>query len=340
MSRVPEGAATRPVALVGAALGRFRPASTETAVDTIAALTERLAVLLTAGVPVSSAWGHLGGGPDGGDGSVAGTADDAVLAAAAHAAAQGDPVAPAIASATMTQPEASASWPVLAAAWGVAEESGAPLAVSLRDLAAGLRDEAQLRREVRTALAGPAASARLVTALPLLAVGFGATLGFDTIAVLFANPLGLACLLIGSVLLWAGRRWNASLAARASRGRGDSGLELELLAVALSSGASIERARATVDRAMADHRLIRHDARGIDAMLALAERAGAPVAELLRAEAFRLRRAARAAGAERAAALGVRLMVPLGVCVLPSFVLLGVAPLMISVVSGTLGGAA
>jgi len=32
-------------------------------------------------------------------------------------------------------------------------------------------------------------------------------------------------------------------------------------------------------------------------------------------------------------------MLPLGVCVLPAFVLLGVAPLMISVISGTLGGA-
>ena len=74
-------------------------------------------------------------------------------------------------------------------------------------------------------------------------------------------------------------------------------------------------------------------------MLELSARAGAPVAELLKAEAFRVRRAARADGTARAAALGVRLMLPLGVCVLPAFVLLGVAPLMISVISGTLGGA-
>jgi tight adherence protein B len=31
-------------------------------------------------------------------------------------------------------------------------------------------------------------------------------------------------------------------------------------------------------------------------------------------------------------------MIPLGCCVLPAFVLLGVAPLLISVVTGTLGG--
>ncbi len=347
----------RPSQLLGVVRRLRRHDDPAAEIDAIAGVAERLAVLLSAGVPAPAAWGHLGNGDDraranhlsgetdgGGSGSDRrpdrATADAAVLAAAADAAAQGEPVAPAIAGARAATPAASTAWPVLAAAWSVAEESGAPLAASLRDLAAGLRDEAQMRREVRAALAGPAASARLVTTLPLLAVLFGATLGFDTVAVLFANPLGLACLAVGSALLWAGRRWNAALAARASRGRGDAGLELELLAIAMSSGASIERAREVVGRAMGDHRLVADGARHVDTVLELATRAGAPVAELLRAEALRLRRAARAAGAERAAALGVRLMVPLGLCVLPSFVLLGVVPLMISVISGTLGGAA
>jgi tight adherence protein B len=357
-----DGAASRTPSRLDLVWSRLRrkPVDAALEVDTIAAVAERLAVLLAAGVPAPAAWGHVGERSEGSDGAgpgphpgtgqagARGTSrspgdgprpDDVVLAAAATAAAEGESVAQAISAARLTTPGASA-WPVLAAAWSVAEESGAPLAASLRDLAAGLRDEAQLRREVRAALAGPAASARLVTTLPLLAVAFGATLGFDTVAVLFANPLGLACLLFGTALLWAGRRWNAALAARASRGRGDAGLELELLAVGMSSGASIERARAVVHRAMAEHGLRPDDGRSADVMLDLAARAGAPVAELLRAEAFRLRRAARAAGAERAAALGVRLMVPLGLCVLPSFVLLGVAPLMISVISGTLGGAA
>ena len=352
MTNPTDGAASQrpsPLDLVGSRLRR-KPVDAALEVDTIAAVAERLAVLLAAGVPAPAAWGHVGERSEGADAAGArGTSrstgdaprpDAVVLAAAATAAAEGEPVAQAISAARLTTPGASAAWPVLAAAWSVAEASGAPLAASLRDLAAGLRDEAQLRREVRAALAGPAASARLVTTLPLLAVAFGATLGFDTVAVLFANALGLACLVFGTALLWAGRRWNAALAARASRGRGDAGLELELLAVGMSSGASIERARAVVHRAMAEHGLRPDDGRSADAMLDLAARAGAPVAELLRAEAFRLRRAARAAGAERAAALGVRLMVPLGLCVLPSFVLLGVAPLMISVISGTLGGAA
>ena len=302
-------------------------------VDDIASITERLAVLLAAGVPASNVWRHLQ--PAGESAS----ADTVVLSAAAQAAAVGEPVGPVIVATSREHPDASSAWPVLAAAWTVAAESGAPLAVSLRDLAMVLRDEAQLRREVGAALAGPAARARLVMALPAIAVLFGATLGFDTLGVLFGNPLGLACLGVGALFLWGGRRWNARLARTASQSRADAGLELELLAIAMSSGASVDRARDLARRVMRDALPHVGDGAQVDAVLELSARAGAPVAELLKAEAFRVRRAARADGAARAAALGVRLMLPLGVCVLPAFVLLGVAPLMISVISGTLGGA-
>ena len=96
--------------------------------------------------------------------------DDLVRAAAASAAAAGEPVAAAITAARATAPGSAAQWTVLATAWAVAASSGAPLAASLRELGAALRDEAQLRREVGSALAGPIASARLVLALPLIAI--------------------------------------------------------------------------------------------------------------------------------------------------------------------------
>ncbi|WP_448809209.1 type II secretion system F family protein [Agromyces bauzanensis] len=339
-----------PRALVGLAdrvVALRHPPDPAADVDAVAAVTERLAVLLSAGVPSPTAWAHVGGG-SGVDARLSSRSrrgrgsdsDRAVLAAAAGAAADGASVAVAIAGARAGDSDVSAEWSVLAAAWAVAAESGAPLAMSLRDLAAALRDEAQLRREVRTALAGPVASARLVVALPLVAIGFGALAGFDTVAVLFGNPLGMACVVLGGLLLWAGRRWSARLASRASVSRADAGLELELLAIAMSGGASVERARDVVREALRSNAMATHDLGASDAVIALAARAGAPVAELLRAEAFRLRRVARAEGAARAAALGVRLMLPLGACVLPAFVLLGVVPLLVSVVSGTLGGAA
>jgi tight adherence protein B len=319
-------------------LGRFdawagvrRRVDTVIAVDTVASAAERLAALLSAGVAPGAAWRNVVSDASEGDASV--------VAAAADAASEGEPVALALDAARRAHADASPAWSVLAAAWSVADAAGAPLASCLTMLASALRDEAQLRREARAALAGPAASARLVTALPLIAVAFGALLGFDTLGVLFGNPLGLACLVLGSLFLWAGARWSRSLVARAAVAQPAAGLELELLAVALSSGASLERSQRIVVSALHDHLPGIASSGAAQPVVEVAERAGAPVAELLRAEAARLRGAARAEGAMRAAALGVRLMVPLGCCVLPAFVLVGVAPLMISVVTGTLGGA-
>lgn len=324
--------------LRGAIAARLRRPDPAVEIDRVAVVAEQLSVLMSAGVSAASGWGHV----------AAGGGDAVIARAAAAAAREGEPVDAAILDACDLGGAADRhrdrgrddAWATLAAAWSVAAASGAPLAANLRDLAAALRDEAQLRREVRAALAGPRSSARMVMALPLVAVGFGALLGFDTAGVLFGNPLGLACLGIGLLLLWAGYRWNRALAARAAPDHAAAGLELDLLAIAMSGGVSVPRARALVDAALDAGAIARGRAAEVDGVIALAAAAGAPLAELLRAEAFRLRRAARADGAARAAALGVRLMLPLGACVLPAFVVLGVAPLVISVVTGTFGSAA
>ena len=57
---------------------------------------------------------------------------------------------------------------------------------------------------------------------------------------------------------------------------------------------------------------------------------GAPSAAVLYSQADALRRSRRAEGRRRAATLGVRLVVPLGLCSLPAFVALTVVPLLLS----------
>ncbi len=320
---------------------RSRP-DPSAAIDRVAAACERLAALLTAGLAPAAAWRNVDPSTDErpSDGPRDATAgDDHVIAAAAAAAGEGAPVADAIAHARVAWPDAAPAWSVLAAAWAVADASGAPLATCLAALAAALRAEAQLHREAAAALAGPAASAKLVAALPVIALAFGALLGFDTVGVLFGNPIGLGCLALGTALLWAGTRWSRRMVARAAASRPTGALELDLLAVAVSSGTSLARAEGIVADALRTHVPEQAGSASAAPVLRLAERAGAPVGELLRAEAHRRRGAAQATAAVRAAALGVRLMIPLGCCVLPAFVLLGVAPLLISVVTGTLGGA-
>ena len=70
-------------------------------------------------------------------------------------------------------------------------------------------------------------------------------------------------------------------------------------------------------------------------MLDLSRRAGVPAAGLLRSEAVELRRQARADVARRAQALSVRLMIPLGLCVLPAVMVLSVVPLVVTVLGST-----
>ena len=349
-------------------------------IEQVAAVTQRLAVLLSAGVSPVSAWGYLlpvrettaGSGAEPitsgrrGNSPPAGRADSAttgILQAAARAATRGNGVADAIAGQAHRQarehppsgaarrgpasaraerrgdsPEsAERAWLGLAAAWQVATQAGAPLAGCLRELAASLRDLAQVQRDLEVALAAPRATARLVMVLPVIGVLFGSLMGFDSLHTRFATVPGLVCLGGGALLMLGAASWSRALVRRAAPTELTPGLRLELMAIAMSGGGSVDRSRALVQAAAGRYGITSDsDVDPIDRVLALSMRAGVPAAELLRSEAEQLRRDARSAGQRRAATLSVTLMLPLGLCVLPAFMLVGVVPLLISVLSSTM----
>ncbi len=64
-------------------------------------------------------------------------------------------------------------------------------------------------------------------------------------------------------------------------------------------------------------------------VLAFAALTGAPSSAILHAQAARLRRERNRAAEQHAAALGVKLVVPLGLCSLPAFVCLGIVPVLL-----------
>lgn len=284
----------------------------------IARVAQRLAVLLAAGVAPASAWRHAGA---------------STRSPVARRVAAGADIAAAAAGCSGLQREA---WLGLAAAWSVAAESGSPLAAALRDYALSLRELGDAERDARVALAGPVATARMVVALPAVGVLFGLALGFNTVATLIGTPIGWGCLAVGGGLLLLAHLWNARLVRSARPGSATPGLGCELMAIAMAGGASLDRSRSMVEAALERHGIAAE--RGdVDAVLELSRSAGVPAAELLRSEARELRAAARAAAQERAAALSVRLMLPLGLCVLPAFLALGVVPLLATVVASTVG---
>lgn len=70
----------------------------------------------------------------------------------------------------------------------------------------------------------------------------------------------------------------------------------------------------------------------LQAALSFAALTGAPAAPLLYAEAAQRRRRAQREAEKRAAALGVKLVVPLGLCSLPAFICLGIVPVVVAMV--------
>ena len=284
-------------------------------------MTQRLAVLLAAGVIPASAWRHVAHSTGSGIAAVVASAGSAATADAISAAVVG--------RGTLEV----GAWNGLAAAWSVATRAGAPLASCLRDYSQSLRDLAQCQRDASVALAAPVATARMVMVLPAVGVLLSLALGFNTLATLFGTPIGWACLVVGCALLAAAHRWNRGMVERARPDEAAPGMGCDLMAIAVSGGGSLDGARSILAEAVEKFGLDRII--GVDEVLELSRSAGAPAAELLRSEAEEQRRVARADAQEKAAALAVRLMLPLGLCVLPAFMVLGVFPLLVTVISST-----
>lgn len=104
---------------------------------------------------------------------------------------------------------------------------------------------------------------------------------------------------------------------------------------ALLLGASWEEAwQKNTEAQIARHRLTR----ALEHALAPAWRDGANPVPLLKGQARTIRAARARKAREAAAALGVRLTLPLGLCYLPAFILLGVVPIIIGITRQLLAG--
>ncbi|MCW2289736.1 tight adherence protein B [Leucobacter luti] len=293
-------------------------------------MARRCAVLLRGGVPATRVCAVL-------DREAAGKErterDTTSLRKIAARAARGDPVAEAIAA------EDAPPWRVLAVAWRLAEESGAPLAPALDRIGGALRELERLGERREVLLSGPRATVRLVAALPLLSFGIGALLGFNPLGVLL-SPAGVALFCGGGTLLGAGVAWARMMRRRVERADRVDGIECELVWVALGGGAAPETASRRVVDAIDEFGAswVRFDRFVSDGLLATTIRTaaatGVSLRPLLLEEAAGARARAHAELEQAAERLGIRVLLPLGLCVLPAFVALGVAPVVISMLGG------
>jgi len=217
-----------------------------------------------------------------------------------------------------------------------------------------LRDRAACRAELAVAASQAQLSARLLSALPFLLLG-GAILVSSQFRSSLWSPIVLCPLLIGVALNRIGWRWITSLIARAVHdGPDDIGQLTEHLCVSLRTGLSMtlacERWRSVspVGSSVAD--LISAGAPLEEALLPLAnlypitgknlghiiveaERDGLPILDTVLRLAADHRNERRRQIDTRIRQLPTRLSIPLVLCVLPSFLLLSVAPLVLASLS-------
>lgn len=131
----------------------------------------------------------------------------AVLRPAATAAALGEGVPAALEAEAARRPEVAHDLRRVAGAWALADQHGVPLADLLAGVHADLRWRLAYAGRVGAALAGPRATAAVLTGLPVLGILLGELVGAAPLQVLRSGVLGQVLVVAGVGLAAAGAAW-------------------------------------------------------------------------------------------------------------------------------------
>lgn len=241
-------------------------------------------------------------------------------------------------------------------AWRLSVEAGVPLADAIDVGVELLRADRRAASQLEVALAGPRATIRVLTLLPLAGPLLGAAFGVSPAAWL-SSPISVASVLAGVALMGFGRWWCARLIAGVSRAPdGADPVEIagttDLLALVLRGGCGVvdgleQVAAVSGPQVAADLASVAAAVRwgmpwtqawgavgsgwsAVARAVVLADALGVPPSGPLSRAAADQRRD-HATGIEIATArLGVRIVLPLGLAFLPAFVLVGLVPLVLA----------
>ena len=241
---------------------------------------------------------------------------------------------------------------------------GTPLADILEAVASGVAESGRAESSRRAALTGPRTTARLLACLPVVGLGLGMLVGADPAALLLDGGVGSVLGALGVALMVVGHLITGRLVQAAVAGDDvvDEALVLDLAAAALSAGASVPGVLTSLAQALQEENAgvvgralllgadweeawaapedepWRSRRTRLESCLRPGWEDGASPVALLAATAANLRAGRHARDEEAAERLAVRLVLPLGVCHLPAFVILGIAPVVASVGMGMLTG--
>lgn len=238
----------------------------------------------------------------------------------------------------------------IGAAFRISEVTGASLAVMLERTADSIRTREEARRASGAGSAGARLSARLVAGLPLAFVPFMPAAGSP-----LTDATGSALLVLGTVLCVGGLRWISALIPPPPP-EDVAALLCDRIATVLRAGGSLDdamlqgttslpdeateemgraKARVRLGASWMDSLLMGGEAlREIGSVIRISYARGLPTADALERLARRRRTAAASDFETALRRAPVMMVLPLTLCVLPSYALLGLAPFVRGVTIG------
>jgi tight adherence protein B len=220
--------------------------------------------------------------------------------------------------------------------WGLAFQIGGPVTLTLERLADVFDRQQKNLSEIQLAFAGPQATAKLVSWLPLAALALAQLVGMNPLAAVTGSTAGLVSVLLGLGLLAVGQRWSKRLLEQANSKALDPGAFIDAVLVGLQGGLPLRKSETAAKehfKIVFQQEVPEKDLALIKSVAELARDSGAALTKILAAEADRLREEERYQISEQIARLGIRLMIPLGVAVLPAFILIAIVPIALSLLS-------
>lgn len=238
---------------------------------------------------------------------------------------------------------------------------GCQLADVLDAVASGIEQEEEAENARRIAGAAPELSARILSVLPFAGVAAAEFLGAHPLTSYVDGGAGSVCCLVGLSCMACGHLLSRFLRRRACRGEEtrsglDAAMLCDLTCAALQSGAAVPTtlmalgAATECDELVYAGKQLRYGVswesawEGCPPESALMSYAlepawcdGTSPENLLRRSAHHLRSRRLADAQAEAEKLSVQLVAPLGIFMLPSFISLGVIPVFLSLIAGTLG---
>jgi tight adherence protein B len=205
---------------------------------------------------------------------------------------------------------------------------GASISPFLQILAAHFTFLWGLQRSINKGKTAAQLTAFLLRWLPWLALATSQSLGLPALRYLIGTPIGWGLLLVAAVLSFLASLVSRRFIAKVSRIAPDPGLWLSIVAGALRQGVGINRCVGVLRSAAGS------PVSQVERELRQAYSAGGSVASRLETAADALREQARADKELAVEKLPIQLLLPLGLFLLPQFLLLLVVPMILASFAG------